>query len=67
MVMWIDHYKCGLYYFSCKICDLQDISSVRFDKVLIAVENCVLSNQIKSELLRWGVLESTITEWCEAE
>ncbi|MCI9399235.1 MAG: glycosyltransferase [Lachnospiraceae bacterium] len=67
MVMWIDHYKCGLYYFSCKICDLQDISSVRYDKVLIAVENCVLSNQIKSELLRWGVLESTITEWCEAE
>lgn len=67
MVMWVDHYKCGTDCFSWRLYDLQDISSVQYDKVLIAVENCALSNEIKKELLQWGVLGSTIKEWCEAE
>ena len=65
MVMWVDHYKCGTDCFSWRLCDLQDISSVQYDKVLIAVKDRAISNEIKLELLRWGVLENRILEWCD--
>lgn len=67
VVMWIDHYKCGIEYFSWRLYDLCDLSSIQYDKVLIAVKSQALSNEIKCQLLSSGILENSIIEWCDNE
>lgn len=66
VTMWIDHYKYGTDCYSQRLYDIKDIVSAdNNDKILIAIKGREVSDKIKQELLKWGILESRIVEWCE--
>lgn len=63
---WIDQYKAGTKCFGQILCDIQEIQRMKYDYLLIAIENESVSNDVKTQLERIGVKSENIKQWNEA-
>ena len=62
---WIDKYKAGEYIGGIKVIGIDDIHSVEYDFILVAIENEKTGMEVKGELIQKEVCEEKIILWGE--
>lgn len=65
LVLWVDKYRSGETYYDQVLYDMQKISDVSYDLIIITLKSKSVSKKVKQSLADMGVLEDKICEWAD--